>query len=150
MFRGANALSLDAKGRLTIPTRYRDLLQSACQGRLVATVDHGPCLLIYPQPNWEVIERQLSDFPNFDEQTRQLQRLLIGFATECELDAQGRILLANTLREFASLDKRVMLVGQVNKFELWDEQTWTEQCKRMLANRAGRDSISDYLNTLSL
>jgi MraZ protein len=150
VFRGANALSLDAKGRLTIPTRYRDLLQSCCQGRLVATVDHGPCLLIYPQPNWEVIEKQLSDFPNFNQQTRQMQRLLIGFATECEMDGHGRILLAPTLREFAGLDKRVMLIGQVNKFELWDEPTWTEQCKRMLTTSAGQDSISDYLNTLSL
>ena len=148
MFRGANALSLDAKGRLTIPARYRDLLQSCCQGRLVATVDQGPCLLLYPQPQWDVLEKQLSGFPNVDQRTRRMQRLLIGHATECEMDGQGRILLPPTLREFAGLDKRVMLVGQVNKFELWDEQAWGEQCRRLLETDEG--SLSDYLNKLSL
>jgi MraZ protein len=148
VFRGANALSLDAKGRLTIPARYRDLLQSSCQGRLVVTVDHGPCLLLYPQPHWDVLEKQLSGFPNVDQRTRRMQRLLIGHATECEMDGQGRILLPPTLREFAGLDKRVMLIGQVNKFELWDEQAWGEQCRRLLETDQG--SLSDYLNTLSL
>jgi MraZ protein len=149
VFRGANALSLDAKGRMTIPTRYRDLLSSSCQGRLVATVDRGPCLLLYPQPKWEVLEKQLSEFPNFDQQTRRVQRLLIGHATECEMDGQGRILLPPTLREFAGLDKHVMLIGQVQKFELWDEQAWAEQCKRLLETPDDA-SLSDYLNTLSL
>jgi MraZ protein len=114
----------------------------------VVTVDHGPCLLLYPQPHWDVLEKQLSGFPNVDQRTRRMQRLLIGHATECEMDGQGRILLPPTLREFAGLDKRVMLIGQVNKFELWDEQAWGEQCRRLLETDQG--SLSDYLNTLSL
>lgn len=150
MFRGANALNLDAKGRMTIPARHRDVLQSCCQGRVVITVDRGPCLLLYPQPKWEIIEKQLSEFPNYHQPTRDLQRLLIGHATECEMDGQGRLLLPPTLREFASLDKRVMLIGQVNKFELWDEQVWGEHCKRLLETGMSEPSLSEYLNTLSL
>lgn len=151
MFRGANTLSLDAKGRMTIPTRYRELLQNACQGRVVLTRDHrSQCLLLYPQPTWETIERQLSELPNLDESARALQRRLIGFATDCEMDGHGRILLPPTLREFAGLDKRVMLIGQVNKFELWDEQAWNESCSAPLAGPQADSRISEYLSTLSL
>ena len=150
MFRGANPLSLDAKGRMTVPSRYRELLQENCGGRLVITVDHrAPCLLVYPQPTWDVIERRLSDLPNFDEQARGLQRKLIGFANECDMDAQGRVLLPPSLREFAGLDKRVMLLGQVNKFELWSEQAWGEQCKDLFGGD-GDPQVSEYLRTLSL
>lgn len=136
---------------MTIPTRYRELLQSACQGRVVITRDHrSPCLLVYPQPTWEAIERQLSELPNLDESSRELQRRLIGFATDCEMDGHGRILLPPTLRDFAGLDKRVMLIGQVNKFELWDEQTWNGHCNAPLAGPRGDSRISEFLSTLSL
>lgn len=150
MFRGASALSLDAKGRLTIPAKYRDLLQHTCQGKLVITGDRDRCLLLYPQSSWEVIEKRLSDLPNLDEQTRGLQRLLIGLATECEMDGNGRILLPPTLRDFAGLDKRVMMIGQVNKFELWDEQAWNERCGQLLKGGQGEQKLSDFLSTFSL
>jgi MraZ protein len=144
-------LNLDAKGRMTVPSRYRDLLQNACQGRLVITRDHNsPCLLVYPQPTWEVIESQVADLPNFDESARELQRRLIGFATDCEMDGQGRILLPPPLRELVGLDKRVMLIGQVNKFELWDEQTWSNHCKAPLLGPRDDSRVSEYLHTLSL
>ncbi len=152
MFRGASTLSLDAKGRMTIPTRYRDLLLHACQGRIVITGDRDRCLLLYPQPAWEVIEQRLSDLPNLDDRTRGLQRLLIGLATECEMDGNGRILLPPPLREFAGLNKRVMLIGQVNKFELWDEQAWNDQCGRLLNGDGdgGVQRLSDFLSTFTL
>lgn len=151
MFRGASTLNLDAKGRMTVPTRYRDLLLNACQGRIVITVDRDQCLLLYPQPVWEVIEKQLSELPNLDGMARGLQRLLIGHATECEMDNNGRLLLPPQLREFAGLNKRVVLIGQVNKFELWDEQTWNDHCGRLVKGDQVDDSqLSDYLSTLSL
>ncbi len=124
MFRGVSILNLDAKGRLAIPARYREQLQACCASRLVITVDADHCLLIYPEPNWVEIERKLERLPSFNPTARKLQRLYIGHAQDVEMDAQGRVLLPPSLRSFASLDKRVALVGQSNKFELWDEDAW--------------------------
>lgn len=124
MFRGVSSLNLDAKGRIAIPTRYRDLLAASCASELVITVDKARCLLIYPRPTWLEIEEKLKSLPSFDEAARNLQRLYIGNAHEIDMDGQGRVLLPQELRKFASLDKKVALVGQINKFELWDEETW--------------------------
>lgn len=124
MFRGINNLTLDAKGRLAIPSRYRELLQECCGGRIVVTVDRERSLLFYPFPEWELIEQKLISLPTLNKQARRLQRLLIGHATEIDLDSAGRVLLSQSLREYAALDKRVVLLGQGKKFELWDEQTW--------------------------
>lgn len=132
MFRGVSVLSLDAKGRLAIPARYRERLQSGCASRLVITVDSDRCLLIYPEPNWIEIERKLEALPSFNPAARKLQRLYIGHAHEVEMDAQGRVLLPPELRRFASLDKRVALVGQGKKFEVWDEDTWNNRCEEWL------------------
>ena len=124
MFRGVSSLNLDAKGRIAIPTRYRDQLVDSCASELVITVDKDHCLLIYPRPIWLEIEEKLRALPSFDESARNLQRLYIGNAHEIDMDGQGRILLPQELRRFAGLDKKVALVGQINKFELWDEETW--------------------------
>lgn len=127
MFRGVNALNLDSKGRMAMPTRYRESLQEQCDGQMVVTVDRDHCLLLYPLPEWEQIERKLVKLPSLNKQARRLQRLLIGHATEVEMDGQGRLLLPPPLRDFATLDKRVVLIGQGNKFEVWDEQTWNDR-----------------------
>lgn len=127
MFRGVAELSLDAKGRIAMPAKFRDRLQDQCDGKLVITVDRDGCLLVYPLPEWEEIERKLVKLPTLNKQARRLQRLLIGHATECELDGSGRILIPPPLREFASLDKHTVLIGQGNKFELWDAQIWNER-----------------------
>jgi MraZ protein len=124
LFRGVTFLNLDAKGRLAIPAKYRERLQSFCESRLVITIDRERCLLIYPERTWVEIERVLDQLPSFNEQARILQRLYIGHAQEVDMDAQGRVLLPPALRSFASLDKRVALVGQGKKFELWNEETW--------------------------
>ena len=123
-FRGITPLALDGKGRLAIPARHRDKLQALCQGQLVVTIDRDRCLLIYPLPEWEEVERKLVRLSSTDPRARSLKRLLLGHAEECEMDGQNRILLSAPLREFARLDRRVVLVGQGNKLELWDEQTW--------------------------
>ncbi len=124
MFRGVSSLNLDAKGRFAIPTRYRERLVETCASELVITVDKDRCLLIYPKPTWLDIEEKLKKLPSFDEASRNLQRLYIGNAHDIEMDGQGRVLLPQELRKFANLDKKVALVGQINKFELWDEDTW--------------------------
>jgi MraZ protein len=125
MFRGVTALTLDSKGRLAIPARHREALLARGNGQLVVTVDHDPCLLLYPLPDWLAIEEKLERLPSFEPNARRMQRLLIGHATECELDASGRILLPAPLREYARLDKSVMFVGQGKKFEIWDEREWS-------------------------
>ena len=148
MFRGVSALSLDAKGRMAMPTKYRDLLHEYCQGHIVITIDPDYCLLLYPQPEWEMIEKELIRLPSLDKKARRLKRLLIGHATECTLDASGRLLLPPVLRAFAKLDKRVVLIGQGNKFELWDEQTWQARCEEWLAEESAEQSLSERLNEL--
>ena len=125
MFRGVSTLNLDAKGRLAMPARYRELLQACCASRLVVTIDSDRCLLLYPEPTWKEIETELGKLPSFNPTARKLQRLYIGHAHDVEIDAQGRLQLPPELRRFANLEKRVALIGQNNKFELWDEDTWT-------------------------
>ncbi|MES9899069.1 MAG: division/cell wall cluster transcriptional repressor MraZ [Sedimenticola sp.] len=151
MFRGATKLNLDAKGRLAIPTRYRDRLRERCASELVVTIDKDHCLLIYPLPEWQVIERKLMQLPSFNPSARNLQRLLVGNATEVEMDGQGRVLLPQNLREFAGLKKQAMLVGQANRFELWDEERWNAQLEAGLENlHSDQQNLPADLETLSL
>lgn len=152
MFRGVNALQLDSKGRLAIPTRYRETLMRHCNGQMVVTVDRDHCLLLYPLPDWEEIERKLMKLPTLNKHARRLQRLLMGHATECELDGAGRILVPPLLREFASLNKSVVLIGQVNKFEIWSEDIWNVRRAEWLAE-GGEEEEGDWpkdLESLSL
>lgn len=127
MFRGVTALTLDDKGRMAIPRKYRGTLQEQCSSRLVITIDKDRCLLVYPFPEWQEIERQLNKLPSFNKAARSLQRLYIGHASETDMDGQGRVLLPPALREFANLRKQAVLIGQGNKFELWDEEAWNRQ-----------------------
>lgn len=151
MFRGVNTLNLDAKGRMAMPSKYRERLLDQCAGQLVVTVDlSDPCLLLYPMPEWEDIEHKLVRLGNLNPQARRLQRLLIGHATEVELDNNGRILLPPPLREFASLDKRIALTGQGKKFEIWDENTWNEARQNWLAADETGGETSVDLESLSL
>jgi MraZ protein len=150
MFRGANKLTLDIKGRMVMPTRYRERLQERCGGKLVITVDKDQCLLVYPMPDWEEIERKLMKLPTFNERARRLQRLMVGYATELDLDAQGRVLLPSNLREFASLTRDAMLIGQGLRFELWDEEKWNQRRDEWLASEESATDLSADLETLSL
>ena len=149
-FRGASNLSLDAKGRIVLPARYRERLLEICQSQLIVTIDtQQPCLLIYPLPEWELIEEKIEALPSFNPATRRIQRLLIGHATEVEVDTNGRMLLANPLREYAQLGKKVVLIGQGMKFELWDEERWNERMGSWLSE-TGDDDTPDALAELTL
>ncbi|EJC1154544.1 division/cell wall cluster transcriptional repressor MraZ [Cronobacter sakazakii] len=152
MFRGATLVNLDSKGRLSVPTRYRDLLNDASSGQMVCTIDiHHPCLLLYTLPEWGIIEQKLSRLSSMNPAERRVQRLLLGHASECQMDSAGRLLLAPVLRQHAGLTKQVMLVGQFNKFELWDEATWHQQVREDIdAEQSSSEVLSERLQDLSL
>jgi len=125
MLRGINSATLDGKGRMSLPARFRDSVLLSAEGRLVATIDvREKCLLLYPLPEWEIVQRKLEGLSNIGNRARLLQRLLIGHATDLELDGNGRLLLPQMLRSFADLDKKLVLVGQGNKIEIWSDALW--------------------------
>ncbi|EEX51150.1 protein MraZ [Pasteurella multocida] len=152
MFRGATAVNLDSKGRVAIPTRYRSEILEESQGLMVCTVDlQQPCLVLYTLIEWENIEQKIKALPNLDPNTRALQRVVIGHATECELDRAGRILISPTLRQRVNLEKNLMLVGQLNKFEIWNESVWNRQIEADLALGVSEQfAQSNELKMLSL
>ncbi|WP_340619517.1 division/cell wall cluster transcriptional repressor MraZ [Xenorhabdus siamensis] len=152
MFRGATLVNLDTKGRLIVPARYRETLNTESKGQMIFTIDlHQPCLLLYTLPEWEIIEEKLSRLSSMNPAERRVQRLLLGHASECQMDSAGRLLLANTLRQHAGLTKEVMLVGQFNKFELWDEQVWYQQIQSdIAAEQSTHEPLSARLQDLSL
>lgn len=160
MFRGITSINIDTKGRIAVPVRYRDALaqkttsthsHQAHPHQVVVTIDtESPCLLLYPAVEWDLIENKLQNLPSFNPVTRRIQRLLIGHATELEIDANGRLLIPPVLRDYAKLEKTLMLVGQGKKFEIWDESTWTNMRKEWLAKSTSQDELPTDLQDLSL
>ncbi|ASG66547.1 division/cell wall cluster transcriptional repressor MraZ [Idiomarina piscisalsi] len=152
MFRGATTLSLDSKGRLAIPAKYRQSLSLDCEGKMVCTIDiKQPCLLLYPLPEWQIIEQKLTRLSSMNPAERRLQRLLLGHADDCEMDKNGRLLISAPLRQHAGLEKKLMLVGQLNKFELWDEGAWHDQVAQdMDVEREGDFTLNERLEDFSL
>lgn len=148
MFRGINSITIDNKGRFAVPTRYRDALGAS----LVITIDtEETCLLMYPMQHWQTIEDQLQKLPSYNEAARRVQRLLLGHATDVDVDGNGRLLLPPLLRSYAKLDKHGVMIGQGNKFEIWDEahwqsrrDTWLKQDDQNLKN------LPDEMRLLSL
>jgi MraZ protein len=133
MFQGASELNLDAKGRLAVPTGHRELLLAQAEGRLVATAHPHRCLLLYPRPAWEPIRAQIMSFSSLERQTSLVQRLLVGFAKDVDMDSAGRLLIPPELRRYASLEKRVVLVGQGSHFEIWNNEQWEQQIEQIVA-----------------
>jgi MraZ protein len=129
---------MDAKGRVALPTRFRELVHDCCSGRLVITIDMDQkCLSIYPVSEWETIERQISDLSSLDPLALRMKRLLIGHATDVELDASDRLLIPPPLRQFAELDKKTVLIGLGKKLELWSESAWEEGRDQWLQSGTG-------------
>lgn len=153
MYRGINGVNIDVKGRFVMPTRYRERLQLDSKNAVVLTIDtEERCLLLYPLPDWEEIERKLAALPSFNPAARRIQRLLIGHATDVEIDGQGRILLPPLLREYAGLKKEGVLVGQGKKFELWDEVHWQSRRGDWLEeeSKSGEADLPDEVKSISL
>ncbi|MEB4592106.1 division/cell wall cluster transcriptional repressor MraZ [Candidatus Thiothrix sp. Deng01] len=151
MFRGISNISIDVKGRLAMPAKYRDDIVENANGQLVITIDHtDKCLLIYPMGQWVKVEKTLMSLPNMNRRVRNLQRLILGHAAELEMDSQGRVLLPAPLREYAGLDKKAVLVGQANKLELWDADVW-EAAREVWLREAQEDAdASEVLNQVSM
>ena len=150
MFRGATKITIDDKGRVVVPVRYRGLLSAASEGRVIVTVDRDECLLIYAAPEWERIEQDLISKPNLDPQVRSMQRQMLGHAEEMVLDSHGRIALTPELREFAGLDRAAWLVGQGKHLELWEETRWNIQREEWKKSGKGVTELAAGLSTLSL
>ena len=133
-----------------MPTRYRELVEESCGGKLVITIDRQQCLLIYPFPEWERVEQKVMRLPTMNAHARQLQQMLVGNATELDLDSHGRILLPANLREFAFLTKDAVLIGQGVRFELWDEARWNQRCGDWVASPAPTGDLPADFDTLSI
>jgi MraZ protein len=151
MFRGVQHINMDAKGRLAMPARQREPLLSECGGQVVVTIDtQSACLAIYPLPEWERIEREIQNLPALKPAVKRFQRLMLGYATDLELDGNGRMLLPQSLREYASLDKKVVLVGQGNKLELWSENLWLAERDQALQDSGPGAELPEELMSLTL
>ena len=152
MFRGVAELNLDAKGRMAMPVRYRAHLDEHCAGRLVMTIDlFEKCLAVYPLPEWEIIQQKLDALSSFNPKTVMVKRLLMGNATDVEMDGNGRLLIPTKLRKHANLDKKLVMAGQGKKFELWDEETWDSRCQSLAQEISlSDDEMPSELELLSL
>lgn len=151
MFRGLNTINLDAKGRMAMPARYRELIDQHCQGKLVITIeDEGESLVIYPLNEFEEIQRKVEALSSFHPVSKRLKRLFIGHATDVELDGSGRILVPPALRGYVGLEKKAVLVGQGKKLELWDEDVWNANREKWLQEKNDVAELSEELQNLSL
>ena len=151
MFRGAAKITLDDKGRVVVPARYRERLLERSQGQLVVTVNlDGECLLIYPLTDWEQVERRIMELPTFNEDSRRLQRIMVGHAADLSLDGHGRMLLPPELRELAKLNRHAVLIGQGSRCELWDEARWNERRDAWLKTETSAANLPAQLDSLTL
>jgi MraZ protein len=145
MFQGETAITIDDKGRLAIPTSYRDLVASACANRLVITYspfDSG-CLYLYPQAVWEKVRDQVNALPRTRSVNRQIQLKLVGAACFVEPDGNGRISIPASQRSACGLEKRAVLLGMGDKFELWSEQAHHAQIRQTLGDADLGDGLLD-------
>ncbi|MCY3769514.1 MAG: division/cell wall cluster transcriptional repressor MraZ [Gammaproteobacteria bacterium] len=152
MFRGAHSLNLDAKGRLAIPSRFREDIVERCNGNMVATVNNTKeyCLWLYTMDEWVKVEEKLVALPSFDQNHQKLKRFLLGYASEMEMDGSGRILLPAPLREFAMMTKEIFLVGQGNKLEVWSKELWNAKRTQWLKEEMDLERISVEMEQLTL
>jgi len=144
-------INMDAKGRLAMPARQREPLAERCGGKIVVTIDtQATCLVIYPLPEWERFESEVQALPAMKPAIRRFQRLTLGYATDLELDANGRMLLPQSLREYAQLDKKLVVVGQGNKLELWSEALWFAERDQALLESGNDAELPEELMSLTL
>ena len=142
---------MDAKGRLAMPARQREPLLSQCEGKIVVTIDtQTACLAVYPLPEWERIEREIQALPALKPAIKRFQRLVLGYATDIELDGNGRMLLPQSQREYAQLEKKLVLVGQGNKLEIWSEALWLAEQEQALEDSGPDAVLPDELLSLKL
>jgi len=150
MFRGIHAINMDAKGRMSIPAKFRDQLLSVCKGQVVVTIDpNTKNLALYPIDRWEEIQAKIEALPSINPQARRLQQLFIGHASDLEMDANGRILVPPMLRKFAALEKKLVLLGQGQKVEIWSEELWDQRFDDIQNMSDGLEELPDEMQSLS-
>lgn len=150
MFRGIHSINMDAKGRMSIPARFRDQLLSVCEGQVVVTIDPKTRnLALYPIGEWEDLQAKVQALPTGHPQARRMKQLLIGHASDLEVDANGRVLIPPMLRKYAELDKKLVLLGQGQKIEIWAEDLWEKRLDDMQDMSEGLDDLPDEMQTLS-
>ena len=130
MFQGASSLSLDAKGRLSVPTRHRDVLSATAGGQLTITKHPHGCLMVFPRPEWEKFRERIAQLPM---SAQWWKRIFLGNAMDVEIDSAARVLISPELRAAAGLTKEVMLLGMGSHFELWDAQKYAEHEAAVMA-----------------
>src|SRR3989338_3010764 len=146
MFRGRYEHSIDTKGRSSIPSRFREVLVANYDERLIITNFDG-CLWAYPVAEWQVIENKVAALPQFKEEVKALQRVFISAATECPIDRSGRILIPPTLRDYAAIDREIILVGMITRVEIWSKERWSAVFESALTSLS---SLGDRLAELGL
>ena len=148
MFQGETAITIDDKGRLAIPTAYRDIVARECGNRLVITYNpfESGCLYLYPQPVWERVRDQVNALPRTKKNSRLLQLKLVGAAAFAEPDGSGRISIPASQRSAVGIEKKAVLLGMGDKFELWSEQAHHAQIRRTLSD----DDLSEHMLDLKL
>ena len=151
-FRGISKVSVDAKGRFSLPKQRRESLQACGVSKVVVTADPGRCLLIYPMNEWLLLEAQLTALPNAHPAARHFQRLYLGFASEVEFDTSGRSLLTSELREYAGIERKATLLGQGKKLELWDVDRFEEQSAKWAdeLNDLPADEVPEFIQKLNI
>jgi MraZ protein len=137
---------MDAKGRISLPSRFRDALVASGDSKIVITRGLAdPCLDVYPMKRWEALERRVEELPRFDSNVVKFRRLYVAAAVECDLDGQGRLLVPPTLREHAALDKAVLWSGMIEKAELWSAAKWSEMQEEMMKDTASLRALGEEL-----
>ena len=154
MFKGSDPINMDAKGRMAIPTRYRTVLDEICSGDLVITIDmKSTCLTLSPLPEWKKFEEKVAALPALDDLAEMLSRFVVGQAKDLQVDGRGRILIPPELRDYAQLEKKLVLVGRTRRLEIWSEDNWNAERQKSQENYRGmlldRENMSDALKNLS-
>jgi MraZ protein len=154
VFKGSDPINMDAKGRMAIPTRYRTVLDEICSGDLVITIDmKSTCLTLSPLPEWKKFEEKVAALPALDDLAEMLSRFVVGQAKDLQVDGSGRILIPPELRDYAQLEKKLVLVGRTRRLEIWSEDNWNAERQKSQENYRGmlldRENMSDALKNLS-
>jgi transcriptional regulator MraZ len=144
MFRGCFEHTVDSKGRVSVPSKFRDIIADRYDGSLVLAMDYDKCITVYPLEEWERLEEKIKTLSMMKQEVKDFRRFLLSSATECELDKQGRILIPQTHREHAGIAKSVMLVGIIDKIEIWDAKAWAAR------HTQNGDKIGEALAALGL
>lgn len=146
MFRGRFEHSLDLKGRVSVPSKFREILSTNFDERLVIT-NFDECLWAYPYTEWQLIENKVASLPQFKPEVKALQRVFVSAATECPLDGQGRILIPQTLRDYAGISRDLVFVGMTKRIEIWARDRWEKIFEK---SRHDLDAMMEKLAELGL